>query len=522
MEKNFYKISTLLIIFSLILSFYSSLNNGLSIDENFHHINGEVRYHYLVNLGNFEKYDFNDNRFYPGLIDTLSFILFKILSFIIDLKYLVEIKHIINFLYASLGLLGLYLVNKKIFNKEIAIISSLLTILNPFFFGHMGINPKDTVLFTFLIWTIFYLIKYLENINSKRFKYLILLSIMVGLGSNTRITFISLLLPIFLYGIFYVWQNTKSLKIIIIDIFTLSLITFILIIIIWPHFHNGEYGLIFENIKKSSNWLISVKHGLINGFFYEIQNTPRSYLFQVFVGRIPIFIILLFFISYLILITKLNFFKINLDKNVFSKFLLLNIFFYWPIFILFLSKINLYDNLRLVLFLIPILSTISSFGLWYLIKNFISANFYYKAILVIVLFCNILFFIRFIPLTPYNYIYVNYISSPKFGDSQDKFEHDYWLTSIGELTYKIKDKFGIESSNLKIALCGGRALTHGYYFANVLKNYNIYNYKDADYVIVSNRLLKFDKKTCNKKFDGNDIVSVKKLGLTLSAFRKIN
>ena len=58
MEKNFYKISTLLIIFSLILSFYSSLNNGLSIDENFHHINGEVRYHYLVNLGNFEKYDF--------------------------------------------------------------------------------------------------------------------------------------------------------------------------------------------------------------------------------------------------------------------------------------------------------------------------------------------------------------------------------------------------------------------------------------------------------------------------------
>ena len=42
----------------LILAYYSSIKNGLSIDENFHHINGEVRYHYLINLGNFEKYDF--------------------------------------------------------------------------------------------------------------------------------------------------------------------------------------------------------------------------------------------------------------------------------------------------------------------------------------------------------------------------------------------------------------------------------------------------------------------------------
>ena len=145
MDKIFYKISTIFIFILIILAFYSSLKNGLSIDENFHHINGEVRYHYLKNLGNFEKYDFNDNRFYPGLVDTVSFIFFKILSSIVNLKYLVEIKHSINFLYAVVGLYGLYLVNQKIFNKQIAIISCLLTMMNPFFFGHMGINPKDPI-----------------------------------------------------------------------------------------------------------------------------------------------------------------------------------------------------------------------------------------------------------------------------------------------------------------------------------------------------------------------------------------
>ena len=74
---------------------------------------------------------------------------------------------------------------------------------------------------------------------------------------------------------------------------------------------------------------------------------------------------------------------------------------------------------------------------------------------------------------------------------------------------------------MKIALCGGRALTHGYYFATILKNFNIYNFEEADFVIVSNRNLQYDKKTCIQKFSGDDLVSVKKNGLLLSSFRKI-
>ena len=522
MDKIFYKLSLLFIFILLVLAYYSSLKSGLSIDENFHHINGEVRYHYLINLGNFEKYDFNDNRFYPGFIDTISFIFFKILSSIISLKYLVEIKHTINFIYASIGIYGLYLVNKKIFNKEIAITSCLLTLLNPFFFGHMGINPKDPVLFTFLIWTIFYLIKYLENINLKRFKYLILLSIMIGLGSNTRITFLSLLFPLIVFGIYYVWINTKSLKIIFTDLFTISIITFLLIIIIWPHFHNGEYGLIFENIKQSSKWLISVKHGLINGNFYEVQNTPRSYILQIFLNRMPIFIILLFILTYVIILNKNEYLNEQLGKNFNLKFLLLNFIFYWPILILIISKINLYDNFRLILFLIPFLSTISSIGLWYLIKNYTSIKLFSKSILILILIFNVLFMVRFISITPYNYVYVNYLNSPKLTNSQNKFEHDYWLTSVGELIKKIKKKYGNKTKNMKIALCGGRALTHGYYFASILNNYNIYDYSNADYIIISNRNFNLEKLTCDQKFPGKDLLNVKKNNLVLSSFRKLN
>ena len=74
----------------------------------------------------------------------------------------------------------------------------------------------------------------------------------------------------------------------------------------------------------------------------------------------------------------------------------------------------------------------------------------------------------------------------------------------------------------KIALCGGRALTHGYYFASILNNYNIYDYSNADYIIISNRNFNLEKLTCDQKFPGKDLLNVKKNNLVLSSFRKLN
>ena len=147
MQNSLYK---LLVYFSLALvlfSLYCALNIGLSIDENYHHKNGGLRYLYLTSLGKFDAYDWQNTRYYPGLYDTIHYTLFKFINFLIDTKHIVEIKHSINYLFSFLGILGLFLVNKKIFNKEVAILSFILTFLNPFFFGHMGMNPKDPIIF---------------------------------------------------------------------------------------------------------------------------------------------------------------------------------------------------------------------------------------------------------------------------------------------------------------------------------------------------------------------------------------
>ena len=129
------KILSSFIFLMLFFAWWSSLTIGLSSDEYFHHINGLVRYKFLISLGEIQKYEFRNNQFYPGLYDTISYAFGQIIFFISKKFYTNNIDfvmHFVNISFSTLSILGLYLITKKLFNKKIALIASLLTLLNPF------------------------------------------------------------------------------------------------------------------------------------------------------------------------------------------------------------------------------------------------------------------------------------------------------------------------------------------------------------------------------------------------------
>ena len=133
----------------------------------------------------------------------------------------------------------------------------------------------------------------------------------------------------------------------------------------------------------------------------------------------------------------------------------------------------------------------------------------------------LLSFYRFLALTPYQYVYTNYLSTPKFSMGENKFEHDYVYTSYPELMKKIKKKYGeVEAPKLKIRTCDNHYWAHKNYFRNILNTKQTAGV-EADYVIMTNRNLKYRKMNCFQLFEGEDLVSVKRLGLELSTFRKI-
>ncbi len=520
MHNSHYKLLVCLTMALLLFGFYCALKIGLFADTAYHHKVGGLRYFYMITLGKF-PYEYANSQWYPGLYDTIVFALCKLLDNFININYVAEIRHAINYLFSSFGLLGLFFVNRKIFNKELAILSCILTLLNPIFFGHMGMNPKDPIIFTALIWTIYFFINYLENLETSRFKYLVLMSLFIGFGTGVRFTFLALMIPLFFIWLYVIFKKKINILSIILDAFCALIIIFSLAFLTWPQMHNGEFHLLLELINRSSNWLITFKHGIVNGEFYEVQNTPRTYILNIFLYRIPLYFSLLIIFSYVIVFIRIKFFIENFNSNFIIFFSLLNFLLFFPLSTMVITKTNLYDNARLFLFTMPFFATVASVGLFYIIIKLKEFNLLYKSFSFIVLVLLILSFYRFISLTPYQYVYTNYLSTPKYAMGKNKFEHDYVYTSYSELMKKIKEEFGTEETKkLKIRTCMNSIEWNKYNF-RVFLNTKQTIAEDAEYIIMTNRNLKYKKMNCFQLFQGKDIVSVKRLGLTLSTLRKI-
>ena len=112
----------------------------------------------------FKEYNYLDNRYYPGLYDTFHFLIINFL-----LKFfsgnILEIEHLVNLTFGLLTLRGLFLSSKNSFNIDVGYVAVLLCLLNPFFFGHMSINPKDTIVCFALIWLAHNAYMYCKNIE---------------------------------------------------------------------------------------------------------------------------------------------------------------------------------------------------------------------------------------------------------------------------------------------------------------------------------------------------------------------
>ncbi|AFS47733.1 hypothetical protein HIMB5_00009810 [alpha proteobacterium HIMB5] len=556
------------IIFLLILSFYSSIILGFSWDEYFHHINGLVRFKFLSSWGEFQKYDFRNNKFYPGLYDTISYSIGHLI-FLIDkklfIKYLAEIMHIVNYAFASLSLLGLFLLTRRVFNKDIALLSCFITLLNPFFFGHMGMNSKDLIIFFSLIWFCYFFYLYCTE-EKKQISNLIFFSIFVGFGCGVRLTFLVVIFPAVLFGIVYLIKKYKSnyihlTKIFTIHVFVTFLITSFLVIICWPHIlveiHSKNFLNFFSLIIKNTiNWNDGPQVGLLNGDFYLVYDSPRSYFLSFILYRMPIFISLLFFITYYFIFLENFIIKKNI-QNFKIKFLIINLIALFPILLALILKINLYDNIRLFLFVIPFISLIASFSLNHLI-TFSSKSKKFKLFFIVIITLILISFYRFIMLTPYQYAYVNF-SYPFYKNSIGKFEHDYWGASYKELVLKIKEKYSKEEiSKFKIADCGGGDYTLMYYlnkYLGIKKTYSSQkDINNATHMVMNNRAFidvfnnevvkdLVDQKTAvfllkdrekifntpgikqlcfsNKNFSGKDLVVVSRKSLPLTIFREL-
>ena len=522
------RIALSLITLLLLFAIFCSVDIGMSWDEPQRHWQGAIRADYLKSFS-FGKFEFKPggwSEIEPGLYDTFSFLISDLLLKIFPGK-LLGIKHFTNLIFSSLTLIGLFLISKKIFNKKIAYLATLLCFLNPFFFGHMAINPVDTIISFALVWFAHSTYLYCINFEKKRLRFLILASFFMGFGVGTRLPFLAVPIPIIISALIFIiitnstkFRENKIYKKIFFDFFIFCSITFFLMTVAWPYVHSSP-NILFDalNPLSSFKYPYGPVQEIINGNYYELLNTPRTYFFSFFIFRFPIFSLLLLFVLIIVLKTDNKFFTSKFDhfKN---KIIIIFSIVLFPILLHLILQVKIYNGIRLFLFIIPFFSLLIAICFYYILENF-KKSVYIKSLTGIIVIFFFLFLQRFIYLTPYHYDYSNFFNV-KFANTGKLYIHDYWGTSYKELMKLINSNTSL--NEIKADFCGGDRFGIRY-LANKYsgKKVTLVPYEQADYIImidtVSNDVN--NKSSCFTQRPGKDIVVVSRLGVKLSVLRKL-
>tara|TARA_A100001011_G_C14091127_1_gene748641 strand:- start:84 stop:923 length:840 start_codon:yes stop_codon:yes gene_type:complete len=186
-----------------------------------------------------------------------------------------------------------------------------------------------------------------------------------------------------------------------------------------PSFWSDPSSLLeaFKYMSKHIQTVCTITFGTC----MKAQNLPSSYIPLWLLIKLPILTLLSFLLFPIV------------EKKIFSKNL--NTIFIGPliltpfliVLLLIIFNVNLYDELRQILFIVPLI-LLASFSVLFFFSKKISQY--------LIIFYIFFFSIQNIQIFPYNYLWLNNFSF--FTKVSNNFELDYWGSSTKNLSYYFK------------------------------------------------------------------------------------
>jgi len=425
LSQKIYKTSLIFLLIYLITGIFLSLNAGISHDEYHEQLNWEINLTAIKDFyetGTYQNLlDYKDRYHGIGFNFLSQPIQYLTKDFLLDYLNLNEYgsilisKHLVIFVLFFISGLFFFKICLFFFNdKNFALISLFLFFLYPYFLGHSLINPKDIPFLSFWIISTYLLCKILKKLYKQKavpIKYVIYLSISISFLISIRIVGFLILLQFLIFIITFteirkesflnlVKNNIKNLFILI---FTLIFFIYLLNPIFW---HDPRE--VINSLKWMSKYQQDVST-LTLGEYMKALNLPASYYFIWLFFKLPILIILGFLLFPFI---EKKFVKNNLNK-ILSYSIIFTCLIILFLFILF--NVAIYNEIRHVMFLIPLIFLFSLNNLYLWSRKF----YYFTGVLVIIFFV-----LENISVNPYQYTWMNSFS--KFYKINKNFEVDYW------------------------------------------------------------------------------------------------
>ena len=311
---------------------------------------------------------------------------------------------------------------------------SVAYLLYPFMFGHNILNVKDGPFASAWIISSYFLLKifceyFLKEVLSK--KYCILTAVSLAWLISIRVAGVLFTVFIFVGVIFLLaiyfkkrvsagktmnqsikkilfQDNSESINLTSYSIFLLVVLLTIMFPILWQTGPVELQNAVAYMGKHKWNGLV-----LTFGEYMPAQNLPVSYIFLWAMVKLPLVALIgLVFIPFGIVKTLRK-----KDISCISYFIFL-LTLSLIIIILIIKNPTLYDELRQILFLVPMVFIVSCATLYYCSKKF--------AKLLLLVSC-VIFISDSIKIFPYQYVWFN--EPARFFNLSDNYETDYWGSS---------------------------------------------------------------------------------------------
>lgn len=451
-------------IFTLYFFFniYLLPHYGMSWDEPFHYLRGQIYLQYLMtgngdkfndvsNLSIYQNFDLllegevvnysylskNDDGHPPlnGILAALSNrVFYQELGVLDD----IESYHLFVVFIGVFAVALVFFWTRKIYGLFAGIVSSLSIAFYPLFFAESHFNIKDPIEASFYAATLLF---FYNGVTQNNWKSIIISSVFAGFALSTKFNIFFAFFTIFLWLVIYKFKEIITFKLslsrkLILGFIFFPIIAFGILYASWPFLWSDP----INNLLK------------IFGYYKEIGYTityqPESYLMfgkintyaaQLILYTTPIVILIFFVFGVLYSLTKG--FK---EKNKTSLFIL-----FWlliPFFRVSLPGAGIYGGVRQIMEYIPAMAILSGIGAKYLIEivsNIMSKALKIKALhrkSLIVTTLYVISILSFLPITlklisihPNENVYFNPLIGGLKGAAEKNYP--YWGLNLGS-SYK--------------------------------------------------------------------------------------
>lgn len=378
---------------------------------------------------------------------------------------LYETRHLVVSLFACIGLLFTGLLAKRAGNWQTAIIAFVFILLTPTIFGHGMNNQKDIPFMAFYVVSLYYIVKFIEEMPDPTRATWIKLGISMGILMSIRvgglIIFAYLLLfsaVLFLFNVYKknhtfsgsnVWLYIKKL-------FKPIALGYGVGIIFWPAALQAPFKHPFEALKNFEKFNLVYIYELFEGKKYYMKDFPWYYEPKSMLITIPLFVLAGYALS--LILSAIDFKKIKLWHVLIFLFATA-----FPVFYIIYKKSAVYSSWRHLLFVYPTVVVMAAIGWQNVIHRIKSGYLKWIPVLIIVALAGKTT-AWMIKNHPYQYVYYNEIVGGVKG-AYGNYETDYWCQSPRAAIEWLLEKENLKNTKKRIFLASNNESHSMSYFS---------------------------------------------------------